>query len=183
MVGVVTAIALAFGAGGGAASTALLAQHASSSRLANVSTTTTLNPAVQLELHKLEASPQGRVVLLRAFQASFGKVGDVSDGSAETSSTVRLTADCAGISCGVSGTGGWHFWIIASYAAVLSAGTITAQYKCISALVTVLSPVGATGVCLSAAAILWELVNNWPRLTNHGVWMAIYWNHISDGRY
>lgn len=183
LIGIITAIALAFGVGGGAASTTLLAHGTALSQPAKVSTTIALSPAIQTELHKLEATPQGRTTLLRAFQASFGKVGDVAATPAETSSDIRLTADCAGISCGVSTTGGWHFWIIASYAAVLSAGTVTAQYDCISALVAVLSPPGAVGVCLGAAATLWELVNNWPRLTNHGVWMAVYWNHITDGRY
>lgn len=184
IIGIITAIALLFGVGGGAAATALSAHQAiASARPASVSASVTLSPATQAELRKLEATPQGRASLLRAFQASFGSVADVQASAPQASGKVQLTATCATFSCGISTSGGWHFWIIASYAAVLSAGTATAQYDCISALVAVLSPAGAVGLCLSAAAILWELVNNWPRLTNHGVWMAIYWNHITDGRY
>jgi hypothetical protein len=94
-----------------------------------------------------------------------------------------LDATCApSFSCGISPSGGWHFWIIASYAAAQSANLIALQPYCWAALVPLLGALGA-GACLSVGAILWELVNNWPRFTNHGVWLAVYWWGIQNGRY
>lgn len=181
---VLTAIAVIFAIGGGAVAT-LLAQSGSSSQqhIATVSPVFKFSPAIQAELRKLEATAQGRAALVSAFQASLGKTAKVAAAPAEHSSQIWLDAACApSFSCGTSDTGGWHFWIIASYAAVLSADLVALQPYCWAALVPLLGPVGA-GACLGVGAILWELVNNWPRFTNHGVWLAVYTWGIQDGRY
>src|SRR5271170_5265666 len=61
-VGVVTAIAMVFAIGGGAAATTLRADHGSNQQeqRAQVNTTIHFSPATQAELRKLESTPQGR---------------------------------------------------------------------------------------------------------------------------
>ena len=39
----------------------------------------------------------------------------------------------------------------------------------------------ATLACGAVTGIIWALVNNAPWTTQHGVWMAVYSNHITDG--
>lgn len=183
--GVVTAIAMVFAIGGGAAATTLLANHGSHQQghSAQVSSSINFSPATQTELHKLESTPQGRTALLRAFQDSFGRSAEVAASSGNDSSQIHLDATCLpNVSCGLSSSGGWHFWIIASYATLLSADLAAMQPYCWAALVPIAGAVGA-GACLSVGYILWELVNNWPRMTNHGVWVSVYWYGIRDGRY
>lgn len=180
-VGIVAVMALVFSAAG--ASTALLVHSsASSHKLVHVSTVIKFSPATQKELQKLEATSQGRAALTEAFQTSFGKDSEVVASTDDSTSKIHLTAVCASVSCGISSSGGWHFWIIASYAALLSADLTALQPYCWAALVPVAGALGA-GACLSVGYILWELVNNWPRVTNHGVWLAVYWWGIQDGRY
>ncbi len=182
-IGVITALVLVFGTIGGATSTLLIRTAASPAKTAQVSSTIMFSPATQAELHKLMATPQGRAGLLRALQASFGKEATVGVAPDQASSKISLDATCApSFSCGISRSGGWHFWIIASYASAQSANLALLQPYCWAALVPETGPVGA-GACLTIGAILWELVNNWPRFTNHGIWMAVYWNRIEDGRY
>lgn len=130
------AIALIFGVGGGAASTAFLADTASSTASpAHVGTTIRFSAAAQAELRKLESTPTGRAALLRAFQDSFGRKADVAANPGDGGSEIRLDATCApSISCGLSDSGGWHFWIITSYAAAESADLWAMQPYCWAAL-------------------------------------------------
>jgi hypothetical protein len=62
------------------------------------------------------------------------------------------------------------------------ADLLALQPYCWGALVPLAGPVGAAA-CLGIGGILWEMVNNWPRVTNHGVWLSVYWWGIQDGRY
>ena len=127
--------------------------------------------------------PDPQVLTIAPFQTSFGQTAKVVAAPVADSSRVQLDAACApSFSCGISSSGGWHFWIIASYAAVESADLAALQPYCWAALVPLTGPVGA-GACIGVGAILWELVNNWPRMTNHGVWVAVYWWGLKDGRY
>jgi hypothetical protein len=64
----------------------------------------------------------------------------------------------------------------------MSADLAALQPYCWAALVPLTGAVGAAA-CLSIGAILWAMVNNWPRMTNHGVWLSVYWYGIRDGRY
>lgn len=185
MIGVITAIAMVTGAGGAATSMTLLAQPGATLQKHPVQVGTTVNfsPATQKELRKLESTQQGRTALLHAFQASFGQTARVAAMSAQDSSGIHLDAACApSFSCGISRTGGWHFWIIASYAAAQSANLVALQPYCIAALAPETAGLGAAA-CLTVGAVLWALVNNWPRFTNHGVWLEVYWWGIRDGRY
>jgi len=140
--------------------------------------------AVQAEMRKLETTARGRAELLKALEAGFGKVASVSiQKTISNSDRIRADLNCLpGMSCGLSSSGGWHFWIITSYATALSGDLALLVPYCSAALVPVTGPIGA-GVCLAVAGIIWELVNNWPRYTNHGVWLAVYWWGIQDGRY
>jgi hypothetical protein len=183
-IAVLTAIAVIFAIGGEASAT-LLAQPNSGPQqhTSTVSSAIKFSPATQAELRKLESTPQGRAALVRAFQVSFGRTAEVAATPVGDSSQIRLDATCApSFSCGISSSGGWHFWIIASYAAAESADLAALQPYCWAALVPLTGAVGAAA-CLGVGAILWELVNNWPRMTNHGVWLAVYWWGIQDGRY
>lgn len=183
---IVTVIGLICGISAGAAASSASASGkrvTSGPHVAKVSSVIKFSPATQAALHRLESTPQGRADLLRAFQDSYGRKATVSTSPPADSSRIQLDATCApGISCGISSAGGWHFWIITSYATAESADLAALQPYCLAALVPETGPVGA-GVCLSVGAILWALVNNWPRFTNHGVWVAVYWGHATDGRY
>ena len=180
-----TAIALVFAIGGAGATATLIPDHSSSSQKhpESVSATIKFNTATQAELRKLESTSKGRATLLRAFQSSFGKTAEVAPTAVKDGSRAHLDATCApSLSCGISKSGGWHFWIITSYAAAESADLAALQPYCWAALVPLAGPAGAAA-CLSVGAVLWALVNNWPRYTNHGVWLAVYFWGIQDGRY
>jgi hypothetical protein len=183
MLAVLTAIALVFAVGGASATMLARSNSASPQHTSTVSSDIKFSPATQAELRKLESTPQGRATLLRAFQTSFGKTAKVAVAHTSGNSQIHLDATCApSFSCGVSSSGGWHFWIIASYASVQSADLAAMQPYCWAELVPLTGAVGAAA-CIGVGAILWELVNNWPRVTNHGVWLAVYWWGIQDGRY
>lgn len=155
----------------------------SAPRTAGATSVIKFGAATQRALRKLESTPQGRADLLRALQVSFGRGAKIVASPPTHSSHIQLDATCApSISCGLSSSGGWHFWIIASYAAAESANLWALQPYCWAALVPETGPVGAAA-CLSIGGILWAMVNNWPRMTNHGVWLAVYWWGIQDGRY
>jgi hypothetical protein len=115
--GALTAIALVFAVGGAGASARLIPNRSSSSHKhpESVSVTIKFNPATQAKLRKLESTSKGRAILLRAFQSSFGKTAEVASISVKDGSKFHLDATCApSFSCGISRSGGWHFWIIAS---------------------------------------------------------------------
>lgn len=116
--GALTAIALVFAVGGAGASARLIPNRSSSSshkHPESVSVTIKFNPATQAKRRKLESTSKGRAILLRAFQSSFGKTAEVASISVKGGSKFHLDATCApSFSCGISRSGGWHFWIIAS---------------------------------------------------------------------
>lgn len=116
-VGALTAIALVFAVGGAGASARLIPNRSSSSHKhpESVSVTIKFNPATQAKLRKLESTSKGRAILLRAFQSSLEKTAEVASISVQYGSKFHLDATCApSFSCGISRSGGWHFWIIAS---------------------------------------------------------------------
>jgi len=150
--------------------------------------TTTLSPAASTALQKAFATPTGRAALLKVFHTFGGaKTGvvqspAVQSGAVHTLAYVKPAWNCpGGSSCGVSSSGGWHFWFIASYAAIYNVGAGPFWIACTGALSPIISPFAATVACGAVTGIIWALVNNAPWTTRHGVWMAVYWNHISDG--
>jgi hypothetical protein len=140
---------------------------------------TALGPAASAALKEAFATPAGRAALQKTFQA----IGGANSGVVQTSPAHATPAwNCpGGTSCGVSGSGGWHFWFIASYAAIYNVGAFPFWSACTGALSPIIDPVAASVACGAVTGIIWALVNNAPYTTRHGVWMAVYWNHISDG--
>ena len=92
-----------------------------------------------------------------------------------------------GFTCGANSSGGDHFWVIASYQQIANA-TIVSIFgtACAAYLSGIIDPFAAAAVCGTAVAILHALAANEPRVSNHGVWIAIYFSHPwspSYGRY
>jgi hypothetical protein len=71
--------------------------------------------------------------------------------------------------------------MIVCYAAIYDVGAVPFWVACTGALSPIIDPFAATVACGAVDAIIWALVNNAPWTTRHGIWLAVYWNHISDG--
>lgn len=144
-----------------------------------IAQTKPLGSKARAAFRKAFASPGGRAALQKALRAFMqAKVGLVQASPAH----VHPDWNCpGGTSCGVSGSGGTHFWVIASYASIYNVGAFPFWLACTGALSPVIDPLAATIACAAVTATLWGLVNNAPYTTRHGIWMAIYKNHISDG--
>jgi hypothetical protein len=139
-----------------------------------------LSPGASAALKMAFATPAGQAAL----ESAFGTVKGAEDGIIAQSTASRIRPDWAcpgGTSCGISGAGGTHFWFIASYAAIYNVGAFPFWLACTGALSPIIDPAAATLACGAVTGAIWELVNNAPWTTRHGVWMAVYWNHISDG--
>jgi hypothetical protein len=95
-----------------------------------------------------------------------------------------LEADCNGVQCGLSGNGGEHFWVIASYAAVIEKVVFPGIEK---ACDTAGPELGA--VCEILGQALARLVAGEKAQASHGVWGAVYLSvsyrgsRVQDGRY
>jgi hypothetical protein len=147
--------------------------------------TKALGPAASAALNEALATSAGRAALQKAFQSLKGaKAGAVQTSPAYAGPDAFMHPDwnCpGGASCGVSRSGGWHFWVIVSYAAVYNVGAFPFWLACTGALSPIIDPVAATAACGAVTGVIWALVNNAPWTTRHGIWLAVYWNHISDG--
>ena len=95
-----------------------------------------------------------------------------------------IQAECNGVQCGLSGDGGEHFWVIASYAAAGEKVVIPRiEDACDSA-----GP-ELSAVCEVLGQALGRLAEGEKALTNHGVWGAVYLSasykgsRVQDGRY
>jgi hypothetical protein len=170
--------ALAFGGTAGATTTARGSCEGSAyaqidGRCVQVLRTEKLNPAASAAFEKLFAAPGGRAAVQRAIQAIDGASSGVV--FQERSTNVRPAWNCpGGASCGVSSSGGWHFWAIVSYAAIYDAGTVGFWAACTGALSPFISPTLAWAACGVVAGALWSLVNNAPWTSHHGVWIAVH---------
>jgi hypothetical protein len=149
----------------------------------------TFDSATRNDLRQLESTALGRYELLRAFQTGFAPTIKI-EGPRLTSQTpsvdvrdLRPELTCLpGLSCGLSSSGGWHFWVIASYASILGSSLVAMVPDCTAALSAVITPVVALAACGGVAYALWVMSANEPRYTNHGVWLAVYWWGLQDGR-
>jgi hypothetical protein len=169
----------------GAATISTATCHASNyeqidGRCLQIAHTEPLSPAARDAFEKAFSTPAGRAGLEKAFDEFDGsKVG-----LAEVSSPKSVHSDwnCpGGTSCGLSGSGGEHFWVIASYASIYNVGFFPFWLACTGALSPVIDPVAAVAACGVVDSLLWALVNNAPWTTHHGVWLAIYRNYWTDG--
>jgi len=128
-----------------------------------------LSPAELASIHKLVSTKQGREKFYQAFQKSFGHVANVGTGPLATPGMPQLV-----LSWGFSGAGGEHFWIIASYADILSRALDNAVDDCVGALSAIIDPLAALAVCEGVDMAIDRLASGYRPLSNHGVWAAVY---------
>lgn len=132
--------------------------------------------------------PLTRVVALvtAAFLAVAGTLvvgeGPASANTPSDYSTTIYVGSAPGYA-GLPLTVGWtkdHAWVIASWAAALTAGSGQIASELCDAVsgeeIPLVNPVGSACQTL-AEQVVAQLVAGRPRLTNHGLWMAFYvWN-------
>ncbi len=136
-----------------------------------------LTPAEAAAWHKVVSTEAGRKKVFQVFQDSFGRVAGVGTGPVVTPGTAQLD-----LSWGLSGSGGEHFWIIASYADIVGKALYRAEPYCEVGLSLIADPVVATAVCVGIVVTMNKLAQGYGPLSNHGVWAEIhfwpYWTGI-----
>jgi hypothetical protein len=93
------------------------------------------------------------------------------------------------VQCGTANNGGFHFWVIASYLKISEAATMaTLDGACVAYLT--LGSLGfgweaAVATCSTLVWILETVALNEPKVSNHGVWAAIYFGKkaVQHGTY
>lgn len=145
---------------------------------------THFSPGVAAKFQQVMSTARGRAQMQLAFNKAFGKAAKVQLVTTPANTGARPYWSCpGGVGCGVSSSGGWHFWVVMSYAAAGSS-TLSAMFlSCSGALSPIVSPPVAVSACGGITFTLWVLINNWPRFTNQGVWVAVYTWGIASGRY
>lgn len=135
-----------------------------------------LSAAASAAFAKAFSTPAGRTAAEHAFAKFTGaKAGLTQTSPKSVSRTVRPAWNCpGGASCGISSSGGWHFWVIVSYATIYNVGTAGFWVACTGALSPYITPVLAQRACAVVTAALWALVNNAPWTSQHGVWIAVH---------
>lgn len=137
-----------------------------------------LTAAESTSLHKLVSTSRGREDLFTAFADSYGRVGQVGTGPVATPGTTQLD-----LSWGFSGSGGEHFWIIASYADIASGALARMTPYCVGALTPFIDPVAAAAVCGGVLAVLVKLAHGQRAISNHGVWAEVHFWPFWTGTY
>jgi hypothetical protein len=136
-----------------------------------------LTPAEAAAWHKVVSTEAGRKKVFQVFQDSFGRVAGVGTGPVVTPGTAQLD-----LSWGLSGSGGEHFWIIASYADIVGKALSRAEPYCEVGLSVIADPVVATAVCVGIVVTMDKLAQGYRPLSNHGVWAEIhfwpYWTGV-----
>jgi len=136
-----------------------------------------LTPAEATAWHKVVSTKAGREKVFQVFQDSFGRVAGVGTGPLVTPGTARLD-----LSWGLSGSGGEHFWVIASYADILGKALSRAEPYCEVGLSVIADPVVATAVCVGIVVTMDNLAQGYGPLSNHGIWAEIhfwpYWTGV-----
>jgi hypothetical protein len=114
--------------------------------------------------------------------ASLSAAGLALSGSASANTKSNWSATIDGVEVGWTQN---HAWLIVSYANAITLGSGTVAGVVCDAI----SDGGIGPVCDAVVKqIVGALVKGQPRLTNHGIWAAIYpeaWGHyqVQDGRY
>jgi hypothetical protein len=136
-----------------------------------------LTPAEATAWHKVVSTKAGREKVFQVFQDSFGRVAGVGTGPLVTPGTAQLD-----LTWGLSGSGGEHFWIIASYADIVGQALSRAEPYCEVGLSVIADPVVATAVCVGIVVTMDRLAQGYGPLSNHGVWAEIhfwpYWTGV-----
>jgi hypothetical protein len=138
----------------------------------------TLTPAEAAAWHRAVLTKEGREKVFEVFEDSYGRVADVGTGPLVTPGANQLV-----LSWGLSGAGGEHFWIIASYADILSKALERAEPYCEAGLSLIVDPVVATAVCVGTEVSMDHLAQGYGPLSNHGVWAEIHFWPLWTGVY
>jgi hypothetical protein len=148
-----------------------------------ITRTGALSSTASAALEKAFSVPAGRAAMEKLFAKFDGStVGLVQAPSISLDAFVRPDWNCpGGASCGVSSSGGRHFWVIVSYASIYNVGAFPFWLACTGALSPIIDPLAATAACGAVTGLIWALVNNASYTTQHGVWLAIYPNYWTDG--
>jgi hypothetical protein len=149
-------------------------------RATTVSTTRTakLSPAESASLHRLVSTKRGRQEFYQAFENSYGRIAHVGTGPLVKPGTTQLD-----LAWGLSGSGGEHFWIIASYADILGGALGRAVPYCTAALAAAIDPFAAAAVCIGVETAIYKIASGQPRLSNHGVWAEVHFWPFWTGAY
>ncbi len=134
-------------------------------------------------LHKLVSTKRGREEFYSAFENSFGRVVGVGTGTVPKHAIDgKRGMTRHDLSWGFSGSGGEHFWIIASYADILSKALSRATPYCVAGLSPFIDPAAAAAVCGAIVYTLDRLAAGYPPMGNHGVWAEVhfwpYWTGV-----
>jgi hypothetical protein len=136
-----------------------------------------LTPAETAAWHKVVSTKTGREKVFKVFEDSYGRVAGVGAGPLVTPGTNQLV-----LSWGLSGAGGEHFWIIASYADILKGALHQAEPYCEAGLSVLIDPAAALAVCVGIEWTMDRLASGWAPVSNHGVWAEIhfwpYWTGV-----
>jgi hypothetical protein len=88
------------------------------------------------------------------------------------------------VSCGADSSGGDHLWVIANYQSILNATVVAALGAVCLAYLGPIIQGWAVPACSALVYLLKVLSANEPRVTNHGVWAAVYFTKaVQGGRY
>ncbi|MFL6125412.1 hypothetical protein [Actinophytocola sp.] len=130
------------------------------------------------------ATAAGRAQVVSDMQAAFAGVATVGTGQRPSTATresageVRNVAYTASVRHDVAwGITADHFWIIVSYADVVSGAIWAAVRACQTRL--------PGWLCTNAGNLLVSWAQGWGSASDHGVWAAVYWwpPHITGGRW
>lgn len=138
----------------------------------------TLTPAEAAAWHNAVLTKKGREKVFEVFEDSYGRVADVGTGPLVIPGTNQLD-----LSWGLSGAGGEHFWIIASYADILSKALERAEPYCELGLSVIVDPIVATAVCVGIVVTMDHVAQGYGPLSNHGVWAEIHFWPFWTGVY
>ncbi|MGO4492215.1 hypothetical protein AB4Y86_09000 [Arthrobacter sp. 2YAF22_2] len=158
-------------------------------------TTIKISSEAEAELNRRTSTPEGQEAVLQELQKAFAGVAKIKLATEAPKVTVAAPVGAAGMqvrTAGYTGTQapaavpafadgitGTHFWLTMSYADAISGGAIGTAVAACSATWWLIGICGGVGVVLSG------LVQGWPRVSNHGVWLEVYrspW-HIRAGRW
>ena len=175
-----TSIALTLALAGTPANAATIPQAASPVVAAHAPK---LTAAELKSLHKLLSTKRGREEFYTTFENSFGHVAGIGTSTVPEQATGKLGLRRFNLTYGLSGSGGEHFWIIASYADILSKALDRATPYCVAGLSLFIDPVAAAAVCGGIVYAIDRLAAGHSPLGNHGVWAEVHFRPFWTGEY
>jgi len=131
-----------------------------------------LSPTDLAQWQRLTATAAGRAYVVSTLRSAFAGTAVVGpDSAAGIHTDSGVHPDLA------TGITGDHFWIIVSYADVVSGAIWVGVAACATRL--------PGWLCTTAGNLLSSWASGWGSASNHGVWAAIYWlpPHVDGGRW